>query len=79
MNLRSSSLENPLAFFDYLYIGYGIEAIKKEFIPKDLGEEGFDPYVTYDSQTEIKEDGYFDNEKGEDVIVRIKFQDFLYT
>ena len=47
-----SSLDNPLAYFEYLFTNNGIEDLKKEFIPTKWDYENA-PNLNYDTEKEI--------------------------
>lgn len=72
---NQSSLENPLAWFEYVVFKNGLDALRNYFKPsQDEHDYG---YASYDEKTETKTNEQQDPETGEWETTTYRFQDFL--
>ncbi len=77
-NPNASSLENPLASFDFLLTKNGISILRYRFIPSQ-DDEYYYPDVSYDKLTEIKTIADRDPETGEWDERKVQFKDELFN
>jgi hypothetical protein len=79
MQIDTSSVDNPLAFFENILSRNGIAVLRNEFIPSPEEEAYFNGYLTFNVETEIKEHLTFDPNSGNVVVSESNFRDFFYN
>ena len=79
MQINTSTVENPLAFFEYILSREGISEMRNEFIPSLEDVAYFKGYLTFDFETENKEHLTIDPNNGNEIVSISNFRDFLYS
>lgn len=79
MQIDTSTIENPVAFFEHVLLGNGIAILRKDFEPTTEDEDYFGSNLTYNLFTEEKEQRVYDPTINDVIFQKTSFRDFIYS